>query len=64
MADIYHWHWRRHPAAPRENRVQGHLVLRAMVGGVAAIVVLVALVAGLTGGALYAFIYLLLKVVH
>jgi hypothetical protein len=62
VADIYHWHWRRH-LEPREGRVQGHLVLRAMVGGVAAIVVLAALVAGIAGGALYALVFLLLKMV-
>jgi hypothetical protein len=56
VADIYHW--RRHPL-PREHQVQGHLFLRGVLGGLTAILLLTALVAGLIGAALYGFVLVL-----
>jgi hypothetical protein len=55
VADIYHW--RRHHY-PHEGPRDGWALVRALLGGAVAIVVLVALVAGLTGGALYAVAWL------
>ncbi|GAA1960570.1 hypothetical protein GCM10009798_20310 [Nocardioides panacihumi] len=54
MAEIYHW--RRHAHG---GGVPHHQTLRALAGGVMAIVALVALVAGLVGAAMYAVVRLL-----
>jgi len=54
MAEIYHW--RRHVHG---GDVVHHPTLRALAGGVMAIVALVALVAGLAGAAMYAVVRLL-----
>ncbi|GAB7003845.1 hypothetical protein JCM18899A_13170 [Nocardioides sp. AN3] len=61
MADIYHW--RRHHPTPRGDGLPKHATLRAMVGGVTAIVLLTALLAGIIGAVVYAVVFGLLKLV-
>jgi uncharacterized membrane protein len=55
VADIYHW--RRHE--PGARAVDHHGALAAVAGGLAAIVLLVGLVAGIAGAALYAVFFVL-----
>ena len=59
MTDLLHW--RRQPVV-HHGRVQGHLVLRAMLEGLTAILLLVALVAGITGALLYGLVLVVTNV--
>ena len=60
MADIHHWH-RQRPV--RDGAGNHWALLRALAGGLVAIVLLVALVAGVAGLALYALVLGLTRVV-
>jgi hypothetical protein len=60
MAAIYHWH--HHVRPEREGHGNVLATVRALVGGLFAILVLVAMVSAILGGALYVLVQVTTKV--